>query len=97
PELVTPDSPTQRVGGAPRPGFTSVTRRQPMLSLANTFNETELVEFDARVHRFLDLAPETPIDYVLEPKLDGLAISCRFERGVFVQGATRGDGTTGED
>jgi DNA ligase (NAD+) len=101
PALVTPDSPTQRVGGAPGGTFSEVRHRRPMLSLANAFSHDELRAFDARVRRGLGLppAPDAAPDlrYVAELKIDGLAISLHFERGRFAQGATRGDGTTGED
>ncbi len=101
PELVTPDSPTQRVGGAPTGTFDEVRHTRPMLSLANAFSHDELRAFDARVRKGLGLpAPPDPapaLRYVAELKIDGLAISLRYERGRFVQGATRGDGTTGED
>ena len=101
PALVTPDSPTQRVGVAPTGTFGEVVHGRPMLSLGNVFDEDELRGFDARVRRGLGFAP-APADapelrYVAELKIDGLAISLRYERGRFVQGATRGDGTTGED
>ena len=101
PALATPDSPTQRVGAAPAGTFGEVVHRRPMLSLGNVFDEDELRAFDGRVRRGLGLpaAPEpaTELRYVAELKIDGLAISLRYERGRFVQGATRGDGTTGED
>lgn len=94
PELRTADSPTQRVGGAPLKEFAPVAHRLPMQSLNNCFSEEELGEFDRRVREGLGL--ET-VEYVAEPKLDGLAVSLIYENGVFVQGATRGDGETGED
>jgi len=102
PALVTPDSPTLRVGGAPAAGrFPEVRHQRPMLSLSNAFSHDELRAFDTRVRRGLGLsAPPEPapdLSYVAELKIDGLAISLRYERGRFVQGATRGDGTTGED
>ena len=102
PQLVTPDSPTQQVGGTPTgTTFDEVRHRRPMLSLANAFSHDELRAFDTRVRRGLGLPPAPePADelrYVAELKIDGLAITLRYERGRFVQGATRGDGTTGED
>src|SRR5262245_2734756 len=102
PELTTSDSPTQRVGGAPTGSpFDEVRHRRPMLSLSNAFSHDELRAFDARVRRGLGFAaapePAPDLRYVAELKIDGLAISLRFERGRFAQGATRGDGTTGED
>ena len=101
PELITPESPTQRVGGAPSGTFDEVRHRRPMLSLANAFSHDELRAFDARVRRGLGLPPApdpaAELRYVAELKIDGLAVTLRYERGRFVQGATRGDGTTGED
>ncbi|MBN1488301.1 MAG: NAD-dependent DNA ligase LigA [Phycisphaerae bacterium] len=94
PELITPDSPTQRVSGRPLEGFTQVRHAVPMLSIDNTYNEAELREFDARVRRGLD---DEPYAYVVDPKIDGVAISLRYEDGALVQAATRGDGATGDD
>lgn len=95
PELATPDSPTRRVGGQAREGFGQVTHSAPMLSLDNSYSEDDLREFDRRVAR--GLGEDTPRVYVAELKLDGLGVSLRYEDGVFVRGATRGDGRTGED
>jgi DNA ligase (NAD+) len=101
PDLTTPESPTQRVGGTPTGTFDEVRHSRPMLSLSNAFSHDELRAFDARVRRGLGLppAPEPAeeLRYVAELKIDGLAISLHYDRGRFVQGATRGDGTTGED
>ena len=101
PDLQTPDSPTLRVGGAPSQQFAEVRHRTPMLSLNNAFGEDELRAFDGRVRRGLGLPPPpepaAELTYVAELKIDGLAVSLRYDRGRFVQGATRGDGTTGED
>ncbi|TYO96260.1 NAD-dependent DNA ligase LigA [Desulfallas thermosapovorans] len=94
PHLVTPDSPTQRVGGKPREGFATVQHPVAMLSLANAFGETELVDFDRRVRGVLG---DEPYDYVVELKIDGLAVSLTYQDSLLVRGATRGDGTTGED
>lgn len=96
PEVLAPDSPTQRVGAQPLQGFEQVTHAVPMLSLGNAFTRDELNEFDRRVRERLERDAD-PIRYMAEPKLDGLAISLRYENGVFVQGATRGDGRTGEN
>ena len=96
PDACTPESPTQRVGAPPLPGFEQVRHAVPMLSLNNAFSHEELNEFDKRVRERLE-RDDKAVRYVAEPKLDGLAISLRFENGVFVQGATRGDGTTGEN
>jgi DNA ligase (NAD+) len=94
PELVTPDSPTQRVGGAVLERFRQVSHRQQMLSLGNCFDAAGFAEFDDRVRKALGVAA---VDYVCEPKMDGLAIELVYEEGRFVQGSTRGDGVTGED
>nr|MBX2823278.1 NAD-dependent DNA ligase LigA [Gammaproteobacteria bacterium] len=96
PALKSPDSPTLRVGGPPLDGFEQVTHALPMLSLANAFDQQELEDFDRRVRERLD-NPDSPVEYAAEPKLDGLAVSLRYEDGVLMQGATRGDGATGED
>ena len=95
PDLVTADSPTQRVGAAPLAAFGTVRHRIPMLSLDNAFSEEEVRDFDRRVRE--RTAPQGVVRYSAEPKLDGLAISARYESGAFIQGATRGDGETGED
>ncbi len=94
PELVTPDSPTQRVGAKPLAAFAEVRHAVPMLSLDNAFSDEELDDFDRRVRERLGVQR---VDYSAEPKFDGLAISLRYEHGVLVQGATRGDGHVGED
>jgi len=95
PELATPDSPTRRVGAAPAAAFSPVRHRVPMLSLQNAFTVEEFAEFDQRVRRLL--GREEPLDYALEPKLDGLAVQAIYKAGRFVSGSTRGDGTTGEE
>lgn len=93
PELIEPDSPTQRVGGEPLSAFEKVEHRVPMLSLGNAFDEGDLRDFDRRVRQALN----EPVTYICELKIDGLAISLTYENGQFVQGSTRGDGVTGED
>ncbi len=95
PELLTSDSPTQRVGGRPAEGFATVQHVVPMLSLDNAYNEEELREFDERVLRGLDRSG--PVTYVAELKIDGLSIALTYENGTLVRGATRGDGVRGED
>ncbi|HWX02860.1 NAD-dependent DNA ligase LigA, partial [Collimonas sp.] len=97
PELNTPDSPTQRVGAAPLPQFEQVRHSIPMLSLGNGFEDNDIVEFDRRVRDGLDTQVDSEIEYAAELKFDGLAINLRYEDGVLVQAATRGDGTTGEN
>ncbi len=94
PELATPDSPTRRVGGAPLKEFCQVQHRAPMMSLANTYSRDELLAFDERTKKML---PGTKFTYVLEPKIDGAAISLRYEQGRLVCGSTRGDGRVGDD
>lgn len=94
PELVTPDSPTQRVGGRPAEGFPEVVHRRPMLSLENTYNIDELVAFDQRCQR---LAEGRPVEYVAELKIDGVSISLQYEAEVLARGVTRGDGRIGEE
>src|SRR5881296_410837 len=94
PELATPDSPTQRVGGQPIDSFRSVTHRVPMLSIDNTYNAQDLREFDARVRKLLG---RQAVTYVVELKIDGVAISLTYEKGLFTIGATRGDGERGDD
>lgn len=95
PNLVTPDSPSQRVGAEPQSGFETVTHRIPLLSLDNAMNSEEIEDFDKRVKKGLGV--EDSVEYVAEPKLDGIAVELVYENGVFVQGSTRGDGVTGED
>lgn len=95
PQLITPDSPTQRVGGQIVGGFSQVTHAIPMLSLDNVFSTEELLGFERRIND--RLASTSPREFTAEPKLDGLAISLRYENGVLQQAATRGDGRTGED
>jgi DNA ligase (NAD+) len=94
PEFITPDSPTQRVGGKPREGFVTVPHSSPMLSLDNALNETELRDFDRRVRNLLRGAPYR---YVAELKLDGLSMAVHYRHGLFHQAVTRGDGVQGED
>jgi DNA ligase (NAD+) len=96
PQLITPDSPTQRVGDKPLEGFEEVVHAVPMLSLDNAFDETEMQAFERRIRDRLK-QPDEPIHYLAEPKLDGLAVSLRYQDGHLVQGATRGDGSRGED
>ncbi len=97
PELRRADSPSDKVGGSLGEGFGQVVHRVRMLSLENAFAEAEVVDFDARVRKFLNLSGSTALAYVAEPKIDGLSLSLRYEHGYLVQAATRGDGETGED
>jgi len=95
PELISKHSPTKRVGSAPASKFNSINHSIPMLSLANAMNHQELVDFDSRIRKLLNINEE--IEYVMEPKLDGLAVEVVYEDGYFKHGSTRGDGITGED
>jgi DNA ligase (NAD+) len=97
PDLLTPDSPTQRVGAAPAEDFAPVRHQVPMLSLENAFGDEELRDFDRRLKRFLKLDEAAAIGYVAEPKIDGVAVELVYEKAVLVEGSTRGDGVTGED
>lgn len=94
PDLVTPDSPTQRIGAPPLKAFSQIVHRTPMLSLGNAFSEAEVEAFDRRVRQSLGLSS---VEYAVEPKFDGLAVSLCYEDGIFATGATRGDGYVGED
>jgi DNA ligase (NAD+) len=95
PALITPDSPSQRVGGKPLEEFKTVRHTHPMLSLENAFDEKELLDFEERLKRFLK--SEAHLSYMAEPKLDGLAVELVYEKGMLVSGSTRGDGRTGEE
>ena len=94
PELASPDSPTRRIGAEPQEKFRKVEHRRPMLSLANAFDEEELRAFNKRIGNLLEA---DDIDFVTELKIDGIAVTMTYERGVLVQGATRGNGLIGED
>src|SRR5246500_1049013 len=94
PELITPDSPTQRVGGKPREGFVKARHSSPMLSLDNTYSEDELRDWERRVH---ELTGRTDVEYVCELKLDGMSLALHYEDGRLLRGITRGDGSFGED
>jgi DNA ligase (NAD+) len=97
PALCTEDSPTQRVGAAPAQGFAKVRHAVPMLSLGNAFDDDDVAEFLTRIRRFLNIGEADSVAIVAEPKIDGLSVSLRYEGGRFVRGATRGDGSEGED
>jgi DNA ligase (NAD+) len=97
PELITPESPTQRVGSAPSGKFAKVRHAVPMLSLGNAFTAEDVTDFVDRIRRFLRLGADDELVFTVEPKIDGLSLSLRYEKGALVSGATRGDGTEGED
>lgn len=97
PALVRPDSPSHRVGAKASEKFAKVTHARPMLSLDNAFADEDVTDFALRIRRFLGMGDEAPLVFTCEPKIDGLSASLRYENGVFVQGATRGDGSEGED
>src|SRR5690606_16711594 len=97
PHLITPESPTQRVGAAPLGSFAQVTHEVPMMSLAKVFNDSDLADFEARIVKRLDMEGDVSLSYSCEPKIDGIAVSLLYENGILVRGATRGDGVTGED
>ncbi|HXI09962.1 MAG TPA: NAD-dependent DNA ligase LigA, partial [Thermodesulfobacteriota bacterium] len=97
PQLVSPDSPTQRVGAAPLSAFGTVKHSVPMLSLKNAFSSDEAAEFDERIKRYLKTDLGEDIEFAVEPKMDGLAVELVYEDGLFTKGSTRGDGYTGED
>ena len=97
PELITPDSPTQRVSGEPLTQFPTIEHRVPMLSIDNTYSDDELREFDQRIKRMAEIDAYQDIEYVVELKIDGVAITLWYENGLFARGATRGDGFKGDD
>src|SRR5436190_17532429 len=94
PDLRSADSPSQRVGGEPLPGFQSVQHLRPMMSLDNTYSQEEVRQFIARAQKLL---PAAQLEWTVEPKIDGVAVNLRYENGLLTVGATRGDGTFGDD
>ena len=97
PHLKRADSPSDQVGAAPAEGFSKITHSVAMLSLSNAFDAEDAGEFDARIRRYLGFSADAPLIYTAEPKIDGLSLSLRYEKGVLVQAATRGDGEVGEN
>jgi DNA ligase (NAD+) len=97
PELKRPDSLTDAVGAAPAEGFAKIRHQVPMLSLAKAYTDQDVVDFIDRAHRFFERDKDLKLAFTAEPKIDGLSASLRYENGVFVKGATRGDGSVGED
>ena len=97
PELKRPDSLTEKVGAPPAEGFAKVRHAVPMLSLAKAYTDADVIEFAERGHRFFERDKDLELVFTAEPKIDGLSASLLYENGVFVRGATRGDGTVGED
>jgi len=97
PHLKQSNSPSDQVGGPLAEGFGKITHEVRMLSLGNAFENDDVQEFDARIRKYLGLNPEEPLQYTAEPKIDGLSLSLRYEHGVLVYAATRGDGETGEN
>ena len=95
PDLVTPDSPSQRVGAGPLDSFTDIPHSIPMLSLENGFKDQDILDFDSRIKRYLHY--DSPIEYCIEPKMDGLAVELVYEKGRLVTASTRGDGNVGEN
>ena len=96
PHLKRSDSPNDQVGAKPKEGFGKIRHRQPMLSLANAFEVQEVEDFVARLKKFLNLAPQSHMRMTAEPKIDGLSLSIRYEKGQLIHAVTRGDGETGE-
>ena len=97
PQYKKPNSPTEKIGSLPSETFSKIKHSKKMFSLANAFENSDLYDFDEQVRRFLNFRGSEPIEYTVEPKIDGLSLSLRYEKGQLVFAATRGDGTTGEN